>query len=114
MGRAAAESGATTSTLTSDNPRSEDPRQILDQIDEGVASVAGGRRAVPADRRPSRGDRDRHRGRAQPGDAVVIAGKGHETTQTLGDRVVPFDDRQVASEALESLGWRGRRRGAGA
>ena len=43
---------------------------------------------------------------------MVIAGKGHETTQTVGKQVLPFDDRQVASEALDRLGWRERRRGA--
>jgi UDP-N-acetylmuramoyl-L-alanyl-D-glutamate--2,6-diaminopimelate ligase len=83
----------------------------MDEIYEGVRSVAGGaERCVLIE--------DRHEAidtaidTARPGDAVVIAGKGHEATQTTGDQVLPFDDRQVASEALERLGWRARRRGA--
>jgi UDP-N-acetylmuramoyl-L-alanyl-D-glutamate--2,6-diaminopimelate ligase len=110
MGRAAAESGAQL-YLTSDNPRSEDPRQIMDQVHEGVRSVAGGaeRCLLIDDRREAI---EAAIGLAQPGDTVVIAGKGHETTQTVGKQVLPFDDRQVASEALDRLGWRERRRGA--
>ncbi len=45
---------------------------------------------------------------AQPGDAVVIAGKGHETTQVLRERTVPFDDRQVARDVLLRLAPKGR------
>ena len=83
----------------------------MDEVHEGVRSVAGGaeRCVLIEDRREAI---ETAIDSAQPGDTVVIAGKGHETTQTLGDQVLPFDDRQVASEALERLGWRARRRGA--
>ena len=99
MGRAAA-TGADAVVLTSDNPRSEDPEQIahavLDGLRGGPASVA-----VELDRRAAIRDA-LHAARA--GDVVVIAGKGHETGQTIGERTVPFDDRVVAREELESLG----------
>ena len=45
---------------------------------------------------------------ASSGDVVLVAGKGHETTQTLGDQVMPFDDREVAREALQSRSGAGR------
>ncbi len=86
--------------LTSDNPRSEPPESILEQIQRGMN---GGRRAerhVIADRREAIA---RALELAGPGDAVVIAGKGHETTQVMRDRVLPFDDRQVARELLQRL-----------
>jgi len=99
MGRAAA-AGADVVVLTSDNPRSEDPEQIaravLDGLRDGPASVA-----VELDRRAAIRDA---LSAARPGDVVVIAGKGHETGQTIGDRTVPFDDRVVVREELEALG----------
>ena len=48
---------------------------------------------------------------AEPGDIVIIAGKGHETTQTIGDAVIPFDDRQVARAVLAEVAVRGHRNG---
>ena len=98
MGRAAA-GGADVVVLTSDNPRSEEPEQIagavLDGLGDGPARVV-----VELDRRAAIREAMRE---AQPGDVVVIAGKGHETGQTIGERTVPFDDRVVAREELEAL-----------
>jgi UDP-N-acetylmuramoyl-L-alanyl-D-glutamate--2,6-diaminopimelate ligase len=83
--------------VTSDNPRSEDPRAIIDDILAG----AEGDLEVEADRREAIA---RAVEEAQPGDVVVIAGKGHEQGQRFRDRTVPFDDREVAREALRRLG----------
>jgi UDP-N-acetylmuramoyl-L-alanyl-D-glutamate--2,6-diaminopimelate ligase len=85
--------------VTSDNPRSEDPQAIIEQIRAGlVPPTDGGARAtVEVDRRAAIGLALRE---ARPGDLVVLAGKGHETTQELAERVVPFDDRRVAAELL--------------
>ena len=82
--------------VTSDNPRSEDPDAIIQEI---VAD--GSDLEVEPDRRLAIG---RALEAARPGDVVVIAGKGHEQGQELGDRIVPFDDREVAREALRRLG----------
>jgi UDP-N-acetylmuramoyl-L-alanyl-D-glutamate--2,6-diaminopimelate ligase len=82
--------------VTSDNPRSEPPESIIDAIMSGVASGANVIRDV--DRRSAIA---RALGEAAPGDVVVVAGKGHETTQTIGDIAVPFDDRVVARELLQ-------------
>jgi UDP-N-acetylmuramoyl-L-alanyl-D-glutamate--2,6-diaminopimelate ligase len=94
--------------VTSDNPRSEDPGQIIEEIKRGIV--------MPADRTP--------RGQAAPkstpclsivdrksaietalkearsGDLVLVAGKGHEKYQVIGERVTPFDDAEIASAAL--------------
>lgn len=81
---------------TSDNPRSESPAAILDEIKQGFAHRATETRLV-VDRREAIGVAI---DAASEGDVVVIAGKGHETTQTLHTGKIPFDDRQVAREAL--------------
>jgi UDP-N-acetylmuramyl tripeptide synthase len=83
--------------VTSDNPRSEPPEAILEEILRGMN---GGRRAerhVIVDRREAIA---KALELAAPGDAVVVAGKGHETYQVLRDRTVPFDDREVVKDVL--------------
>lgn len=98
--------------LTSDNPRSEDPLSIIEEIKRGF---------VPPDDRPARKagvalppvqatpwlaipDREaaitRAVAEAEAGDVVLVAGKGHETTQTIGTRALPFDDAAVSRQAL--------------
>jgi UDP-N-acetylmuramoyl-L-alanyl-D-glutamate--2,6-diaminopimelate ligase len=102
MGRAATEL-ADLSVITSDNPRSEDPLAIIDEIRRG-AEVGGGAFTVEPDRRAAIA---LALGEARPGDVVVVAGKGHETGQQFADRTIPFDDRDVVREELESLGGGG-------
>ena len=80
---------------TSDNPRSEDPEAILAEVEVGlVASGATKYLKVPDRREAIRTAIDL----ANPGTIVVIAGKGHERVQVLGNRSIPFDDREVAAE----------------
>ena len=82
--------------VTSDNPRNEDPESIVDQIMEGTGD--GAEREL--DRRRAIGLAIES---AEPGDVVVIAGKGHEQGQEFeGGRKEPFDDVTVAREALRS------------
>ena len=100
MGRAGAEL-SDLAIVTSDNPRSEDPEAIIAEVAAGVEDGAGGRGRA----RPPRRDRPRARRGPQPGDTVVIAGKGHEQGQEFEDgRKIPFDDREVAREELRKLG----------
>ena len=90
--------------LTSDNPRGEDPSSIIEALRSGMPTTA-----------PVVVELDRARAiagalaEAQPGDVVVIAGKGHEAVQVVGDEVLAFDDRVVARAALRALrgsrGW---------
>jgi UDP-N-acetylmuramoyl-L-alanyl-D-glutamate--2,6-diaminopimelate ligase len=96
MGRIASEL-ADLAIVTSDNPRSEEPDSIIGEI---VAGAAGDVEVEP-DRREAIA---RAIDAAQEGDVVVIAGKGHEQGQQFADRTVPFDDRDVAREALRRLG----------
>ena len=98
MGRIAAEL-ADVAIVTSDNPRSEDPRAIIEEILAGAESEL----EVEPDRREAIALAIET---AAPGDVVVIAGKGHEQGQQFRDRTVPFDDREVAREALRRLGAR--------
>ena len=99
MGLAAAQ-GADSVVVTSDNPRSEDPLAIVNDVIAGVPEHYRGRIAVEPDRHQAIALALRTAG---PGDVVIIAGKGHETTQTFHDTVAPFDDRVVARELLENL-----------
>lgn len=98
MGAAAA-AGADQIIVTSDNPRSEDPLAIINAIVEGVPADYRQRVVSEPDRRRAFVAAFRA---ARPGDVVVIAGKGHETTQTIGNDVIPFDDRAVARTILEA------------
>jgi UDP-N-acetylmuramoyl-L-alanyl-D-glutamate--2,6-diaminopimelate ligase len=83
--------------LSSDNPRSEPPEAILEEIQRGIPAARARDTLVIPDRREAIA---RALEMAGPGDVVVIAGKGHESVQVLRDRSVPFDDRQVAREIL--------------
>jgi UDP-N-acetylmuramoyl-L-alanyl-D-glutamate--2,6-diaminopimelate ligase len=98
MGAAAAR-GADRAWVTNDNPRSEDPAAIAAAIVGGVPRDASARFAVELDRRAAIAAA---LAEAKPGDLVLVAGKGHETTQTTAGVVVPFDDREVARGLLRT------------
>jgi UDP-N-acetylmuramoyl-L-alanyl-D-glutamate--2,6-diaminopimelate ligase len=98
MGRAGA-GLSDLAVVTSDNPRSEDPAAIVAEVVAGIEN--GSAYEVEPDRRAAIA---LALGRAEPGDSVVIAGKGHEQGQEFEDgRKVPFDDREVAREELRKL-----------
>lgn len=83
--------------LTADNPRNEDPQQIIREIEAGCE-------AKKATTIIDRGEAiNRAIGMARPGDIVMILGKGHELTQTLKDRTIPFNDREEAEKALDRV-----------
>ena len=103
MGAAAARL-ADVAILTNDNPRSEDPLAILAEMLAGAIEVPQADRAqivVQPDRAAAIGHAI---GAAAKGDVVLIAGKGHETGQYVAGAVIPFDDREVAAEALVRRG----------
>lgn len=98
--------------ITSDNPRSEDPIEIIRQIEAGINSNAAkhddldnlsidrkGYTVIP-DRRTAI---NKAVNLAEPGDIVLIAGKGHETYQILGNTTIAFDDRKVCRDALDEI-----------
>jgi UDP-N-acetylmuramoyl-L-alanyl-D-glutamate--2,6-diaminopimelate ligase len=85
--------------LTSDNPRSEDPAAIIEEVRAGIDDPET--LVIDPDRRSAI---RRALDAAGPGDLVVVAGKGHEPVQIVGDRTLPFDDRAVARELLEEIG----------
>jgi UDP-N-acetylmuramoyl-L-alanyl-D-glutamate--2,6-diaminopimelate ligase len=90
--------------VTSDNPRGEEPEDILEEIVSGIKK--GFADAKPHAKIPDRREAiGAALASARHGDLVVIAGKGHETYQILRDRTIPFDDRVVAREALTALGY---------
>jgi UDP-N-acetylmuramoyl-L-alanyl-D-glutamate--2,6-diaminopimelate ligase len=99
MGAAAARH-ADVVVVTSDNPRSEDPDAIIDATVRGIPHDYRGSVVTNPDRRAAIATA---LSAARPGDVVVIAGKGHETTQTFAGRTETFDDRAVARELLEAL-----------
>ena len=95
MGRAALD--ADYAVVTSDNPRTEDPNAIIADIVSGMGDSEGAFEVVP-DRRSAIA---RAIAVAEPGDAILLAGKGHEDYQIVGSTVLSFDDRKVAAEELE-------------
>jgi UDP-N-acetylmuramoyl-L-alanyl-D-glutamate--2,6-diaminopimelate ligase len=88
--------------VTTDNPRTEDPSEIADEIRRGALAQPGANVETILDRRSAivRGVAV-----AQAGDIVVVLGKGHEQGQEIGSVVLPFDDREEAREALRLQGW---------
>lgn len=86
---------------TSDNPRSEDPRAILAEV-EPALKATGVHYAIEPDRAAAI-----HLAleSAKPNDVLLLAGKGHEKEQIIGDRAIPFDDSEVALAALRNLGY---------
>ena len=101
MGRAAGE-GSDFVVLTSDNPRSEDPQQILADALPGLQQ-SGARHAVEVDRRKAIAIAIAE---ARAGDIVLLAGKGHEKYQITREGTFPFDDVQVAKESLAQVGYK--------
>lgn len=93
---------ADVAVVTSDNPRSEEPMKIIEEILAGIPAGALTTTLVEPDRAVAIA---KVLQMAAPGDSVLLAGKGHESEQIIGDRRLPFDDRQVARSVLSDQ-WR--------
>jgi UDP-N-acetylmuramoyl-L-alanyl-D-glutamate--2,6-diaminopimelate ligase len=101
MGKAAGE-GSDLVILTSDNPRSEDPQAIIADVLPGLEPT-GAKFIVEPDRRKAIGIAIAS---GHAGDIILLAGKGHEKTQTTRDGVHPFEDVKVALQALRTAGYK--------
>jgi len=108
---AAAIKGSDVTIVTSDNPRTEDPSAIISEVEQGMAEAvkmpqSNGAAACASGRKPYYVIPDRHEAiarairMAEPGDVVVLAGKGHEDYQIIGSAKLHFDDREVAREEI--------------
>ena len=86
--------------LTSDNPRGEDPVGILEEIQLGVGGSETPILVEPDRRRAI----EAAMSEAKKGDLVVVAGKGHESSQVVGEEALPFDDREVIREIARAMG----------
>jgi UDP-N-acetylmuramoyl-L-alanyl-D-glutamate--2,6-diaminopimelate ligase len=93
---AAAEQGADLVIVTSDNPRTEDPERILDDVEAGMTA---GKHERIENRRQAIARALEH---ARPGDVVLLAGKGHETYQIRGTTKAPFDEKEIVRELLNA------------
>ena len=100
MGRIAAQN-ADVVIVTSDNPRTEDPEEIVKEVAAGVKEIASRKPSLSYVIQPDRRTAIQEAvGMARPGDIVLIAGKGHENYQILKTRTIHFDDREEARKAL--------------
>jgi UDP-N-acetylmuramoyl-L-alanyl-D-glutamate--2,6-diaminopimelate ligase len=109
MGQAALQ-GSDFVVLTSDNPRSEDPLKVIEDVLSGLrGNHDGARYTVEPDRRQAIA---LAAAEARPGDVLLIAGKGHEKYQITREGTFPFDDVQVALETLQKMGYSERKGGA--
>jgi UDP-N-acetylmuramoyl-L-alanyl-D-glutamate--2,6-diaminopimelate ligase len=101
MGRVVAET-ADTLIVTNDNPRTEDPLQIIDDILTGIKPEDLHRVLIEPERDLAIKLAIKV---SEDGDVLIISGKGAETYQLIGDIKHPFDDREVARKALSQAGW---------
>jgi UDP-N-acetylmuramoyl-L-alanyl-D-glutamate--2,6-diaminopimelate ligase len=98
--------------ITSDNPRTEDPKRIIEEIERGIPAGSQTSRTPVVESVLDRAAAiERAVTMAGAGDVVLIAGKGHEKYQQIGDRVLPFDDGEVARTALGKRGPQGTKAG---
>lgn len=85
--------------VTSDNPRTEDPQKIIDDIVDGVKKVNGNYITI-VDRKEAIEYAIKN---SRPKDIILLAGKGHETYTIIGDKILPFDESKIVKEAIEAL-----------